>query len=137
MEDPLLFYLIIFFLFLVLSAFFSASETAFFSINNILIKQLSEEKSGKAKRVIQLLSQPRRLLIAILIGNTLVNVSAASLAAILTTKICMQAGYDQKIAFIINIVVVTFLILVFSEITPKTIAVKNARSFAMRFSFLV
>ncbi|MBN2411341.1 HlyC/CorC family transporter [candidate division KSB1 bacterium] len=137
MEDPLPLYFIVFFLFLILSAFFSASETAFFSINNIILKQLSEEKTGKTKRVIQLLSQPRRLLIAILIGNTLVNVSAASLAAILTTKLCMQAGYDQKIAFIINIVVVTFLILVFSEITPKTIAVKNARSFATQFSFMI
>jgi len=137
LEDPLPFYFMAFFLFLVISAFFSASETAFFSINNIVIKQLSEEKSRKAKRVIQLLTKPRRLLIAILIGNTLVNVSAASLAAILTTKLCLQAGYDQKIAFIINIIVVTFLILVFSEITPKTFAVKNVRLYATQFSFLV
>jgi len=137
LEDPLLFYFVAFAVFLILSAFFSASETAFFSINNIILKQLSEEKSKSAKRVVRLLSQPRRLLIAILIGNTLVNVSAASLAAILTTKVSLQAGYDQKIAFIINIVVVTFLILVFSEITPKTIAVKNARLHALQLSFIV
>ena len=136
MEDPLS--LSIFFLVLLsLSALFSGSETAFFSINAIMSKQLMEEKNSSAKRVLFLLSQPRRLLISILIGNTLVNVSAASMSAILTTRLSARAGLDPKITLFLNIVVVTFLILVFSEISPKIFAVKNAKRFAKNVSLFV
>lgn len=137
MEDPVHWYIVTFLLFLMLSAFFSGSETAFFSLNDLIVKQIAEDKSRRAKRVVWLLSNPRRLLSSLLIGNTFVNVSATTLAAVFTTRLCLQAGIDQKIAYLINILVVTFFILIFSEITPKIIAVKNARNFALRVSLIV
>jgi len=137
LEDPIHLYIIVFFVFLIFSAFFSGSETAFFSLNDIIIRQIAEEKTGSAKRVTRLLANSRRLLSALLMGNTFVNVSAASLAAIITTRLCLRAGIDEKLAYLINILAVTFLILVFSEITPKIIAVKNARTWAYRLSLPV
>ncbi len=137
MEDPLPYYSIAFFVLLLLSAFFSGAETAFFSINSITSKQLQDEKKSSAKRVLFLLSQSRRLLISILIGNTLVNVSAASLSAMLTTRLSIEAGLDPRIVLVLNVVVVTFLILVFSEITPKIIAVKNAKTFSQNVSLVI
>ncbi len=137
MEDPLPYYSIAFLVLLLLSAFFSGAETAFFSINSITSKQLQDEKKSSAKRVLFLLSQSRRLLISILIGNTLVNVSAASLSAMLTTRLSIEAGLDPRIVLVLNVVVVTFLILVFSEITPKIIAVKNAKTFAQNVSLVI
>jgi len=77
------------------------------------------------------------LLITILIGNTLVNVTAASLAAILTTSLCEQAHFSKQVGVLLNIIVVTFLILVVSEITPKIIAVKNPVVFAARVSLVI
>ncbi len=127
----------IFFFLLILSAIFSGSETAFFSINSITLEKLNEQKSKRAKRVVKLLSRPRRLLIAILIGNTLVNVSAASIAAILTTRWSTEIGLNQNLGVVLNIIVVTFLILVLSEISPKIFAVKNAESFAKNISFFI
>ena len=127
-------YLISIFILLFLSALFSGSETAFFSINNVLRNQLEKKETKSSNRVLNLLRKPRLLLISILIGNTLVNVTAASLAAILATSLCLQAGLSREIGVFINVVVVTFVILVVSEITPKIMAVKNPITFATRVS---
>ncbi|NOY59630.1 MAG: HlyC/CorC family transporter [Calditrichaeota bacterium] len=137
MHVDLFIYLSAIFVLLLLSAFFSGSETAFFSINSLLRKQLAKKSDKKSARVLKLLQNPRRLLITILIGNTLANVTAASLAAILTTSLCEQANFSKQVGVILNIVVVTFLILVISEITPKIIAVKNPVSFATRVSLII
>jgi len=125
---------IVFFILLALSAFFSGSETAFFSINKLLSQKLKDENSTAAQRVLLLLKHPRRLLVTILIGNTLVNVTAASVATILVLRIATQIGLSRNIAIFLNIGIVTFLILVLSEITPKVIAVKNPDTFATRTS---
>ena len=127
-------YLISIFILLFLSALFSGSETAFFSINNVLRNRLEKRETKSSNRVLNLLRKPRLLLISILIGNTLVNVTAASLAAILATSLCLQAGLSKEIGVFINVVVVTFFILVVSEITPKIMAVKNPITFATRVS---
>jgi len=122
--------LIFFFVLLLISAFFSGSETAFFSINKLLSQKLSDEKTASSRRVQSLLKYPRRLLVTILIGNTLVNVTAASIAAILVMNICEQVGLDRSVGIIINVGIVTFLILIFSEITPKVMAIKRPDAFA-------
>ncbi|NIA28356.1 MAG: DUF21 domain-containing protein [Actinobacteria bacterium] len=133
------YYLLAILVLLLLSAFFSGSETAFFSINSLLREQLAKQSGKKSARVLKLLKNPRRLLITILIGNTLANVTAASLAAILTTSLCEseKAYFSKQVGVLLNIVVVTFLILVISEITPKIIAVKNPVSFAARVSLII
>ena len=127
----------LFFILLVISGFFSGSETAFFAIDQVTQEKLSASSKRSAKRVLRLLAHPRRLLITILIGNTLVNVTAASLAAIITTRLCDRAGFNRELGVFINVIVVTFLILVLSEITPKIFAVKNSERFALSVSLLI
>jgi len=128
-------YIIVFAVLLILSGFFSASETSYFSLSTSDIDRLREKKDFASKQVVQLLSQPKKLLITIILGNTIVNIGAASLAAILTLDICQALGFDPKIGIIIDIIVVTFVILICVEIIPKVAAVKNAMSVALSFSF--
>ncbi|OGB99245.1 hypothetical protein A2V82_12455 [candidate division KSB1 bacterium RBG_16_48_16] len=137
MGESSLTFIVVFSFLLFLSAFFSGSETAFFSINSIILEKFIDEKSKRAQRVVKLLSTPRRLLITILIGNTSVNVTAASIAAILTTRLCEQVGISKEIGIILNVLIVTFLILVISEISPKIFAVKSAATFSKNVSFLL
>ena len=76
------------------------------------------------------MERPRQLLITIVLGNTIVNVTIASIAAILTTRICDALGFNQKIGIIIDVVVVTLTILILSEVVPKVIAVRNSQTFS-------
>ncbi len=122
---------------LVLSAVFSGSETAFFSLDQVQTDKLSDSPRKNDKRVVRLLKNPSRLLVSILTGNTLVNVFAASIAAFYTNHICVQSGFNVQLGFLFNIIVVTFFILVISEITPKIFAVKNPAEFASRLSFFI
>jgi putative hemolysin len=132
-------YLIVFLTLVLFSAFFSGSESAYFSIPQIEIRHLreSKEKTSKMKRVLTLLERPRRLLLTILIGNTIVNVGAATVAALFTSQ-CISAGRIGKSgSLIIEIVIVTFIILIFSEVSPKIFAVKQPKRFALRVSLLL
>ena len=126
-------HIVLFVVLLGASAFFSGSETAFFSIGKHQLGELKNKNNVSANRILSLLNHPRQLLITILIGNTLVNVGAASIGYMLTIFCCRTAGLPEQWSIIINIVVVTFVILLFSEITPKIIAVKNP----IRFSGMV
>ena len=119
---------------LLLSAFFSGSETAFFSLDKATIRALREKDGSRSRRVTRLLDRPRKLLITILIGNTVVNTSAASLAAIVVDHMARKAGFNPAIALILDIVVVTFLLIVLVEITPKVFAFKNNKKWALNFS---
>lgn len=135
MEILILTYLIVFVILLILSGFFSASETAYFSISSTDIERMRNKEDYGSKQVVQLLAQPKRLLITILVGNTIVNIGAASLAAIVTLDICKTFGVDLKIGVLIDIIVVTFVILICAEIIPKVAAVKNAKKVARNFAF--
>ena len=127
--------LITFCILLILSGFFSASETAFFSISSSDIERLRNKRDYGSKQVVYLLEHPKRLLITIIVGNTIVNIGAASLAAIVTLDICAAFGVDQKIGILIDVVIVTFVILIVSEIIPKVAAVKNSIKIARNFAF--
>ncbi len=135
MDILILTYLIVFVILLILSGFFSASETAYFSISSTDIERMRNKEDYGSKQVVQLLTQPKRLLITILVGNTIVNIGAASLAAIVTLDICTTFGVDLKIGVLIDIIVVTFVILICAEIIPKVAAVKNANKVARNFAF--
>ncbi len=128
-------YLFIFLLLLIISAFFSASETAFFSLSSTDLERLRSKTDFQSRHIVQLLTSPKKLLITILIGNTIVNIAAASLATILTLDICRNLNIDLQIGILINVIVVTFVILIFSEIVPKIGAVRNAKHLARRFAF--
>ncbi|MBQ7160325.1 MAG: HlyC/CorC family transporter [Clostridia bacterium] len=113
---------------LALSAFFSATETAFSSMNRIRVKNLAADGSKKAARVIRLSENFDRLLSTILIGNNIVNISTTAIATLLFIKIC---DGDQALGTTVATVVVTVAVLVFGEITPKTLAKESPESFAM------
>ncbi|MDO4294631.1 MAG: hemolysin family protein [bacterium] len=105
---------------LFLSAFFSSSETALMTVNKIRMRNLAEDGDKAAIRVLQVTDDPAKMLSAILIGNNIVNLSASSLATVLATELYGK----QWIGLATGIL--TLLILVFGEITPKTMATVSA-----------
>lgn len=113
--------LILLFLFLLLSAFFSSSETAFIASSPFKIEFLEKKGSRRAKLVQKMLARVDSLLATILIGNTLVNTAAASVA----TFIFVSFIPDKNQAVLFATIITTFMILIFSEITPKTYAAHN------------
>lgn len=123
------FEILLFILLLVVSAFFSGAETAFFSLKKSHLKNKRQED-----RILQLLSHPRRLLITILTGNTLVNTLMAFFAAIITTDIALRLNISLPILITLESIVLTIVILLVSEITPKILAIKNSEKFASRVS---
>jgi len=120
--------LILFFFFLLLSAFFSSSETALIASNPYKIDYLEKSGDKRARLVRKMTSKVDDLLATILIGNTLVNAAAASLA----TSVLVSFVPDKNQAVLYATVLTTFLILVFAEITPKTYAAYNP----IKLSFL-
>ena len=109
-----------------LSALFSMSETAFMSINKIRVKTLAEENNRKAILIRSLLEDQTRLLSSILVGNNLVNIAASSLTTSFVISILGNEGTGVALAT----GVVTLIILIFGEITPKSLATQNAESIA-------
>lgn len=100
----------------VLSAFFSSSETSMMSLNRYRLKHLSKEGNKGARRASRLLERPDRLLGTILVGNNIVNILAASIATVLAVQFWGEAGIA------IATIGLTIIILIFGEITPKTLA---------------
>ncbi len=109
---------------LLASAFFSSAEVAFFSLHPIQIHRLEKDHPPAGRRLRAVLAEPNRLLSSILIGNTVVNVSAAVLGYAITEK--LLPGQGEKVA----IPVMTTLLLIFAEITPKRIAMAWPRQLA-------
>ena len=120
---------IVFLLFL--SAFFSGVETAMMSLNRYRLKHLVKENDKGAIRADKLLKRPDRLLGVILIGNNFVNILAASL----TTVLCLNLFGDSGV--VIGSIVLTLIILVFAEITPKTFAALNSEKVALPASLIL
>ena len=137
MDTTFLFYALSFIILLLLSAFFSGAEVAYFSLTENTIKILKKSKKHGEKRVSILLSDSRKLLITIITGNTAVNVAIATIAALLTSNIANQYQLNRFLVLFINIIVVTLVILIVSEIVPKVIAVKDARSIAVKTSLVL
>ena len=121
--------IILFFLF-VISAFFSGSEVALFSINRRKLKSSNPENQISTRYLLLLLDYPRRLLVTILIGNTVVNVAASIVAVLLTLDIASRLNYSTDIALTLQIVSLTILIVLFGELIPKVWASKNPLKFA-------
>ena len=101
---------------IVLSAFFSSSETSMMSLNRYRLKHLSKEGHRAARRASRLLERPDRLLGTILVGNNIVNILAASIATVIAVDVWGEAGIA------IATMILTVVVLIFGEITPKTLA---------------
>ena len=115
---------------LIISGFFSGSETGMMAANKIKLKNLSKKSKRSAKRALTLLKRPDQLLSAILVGNNFANILAS---AIVTIMMINYFGGNVLLGSII----LTIVILIFSEITPKTIATIKPESFATKSSFIL
>lgn len=120
-------YYVILVIMIILSAFFSASETAFSSVNLIRLRQYAEDNRPGAKRALSVAERFDEVLLAILIGNNIVNLASASLATIVATEVLNLGASGAPIAT----AVMTVLIIIFGEILPKSYAKENAESLAL------
>ena len=102
---------------LCLSAFFSSSETALTTVNQIRMRTLADNGDKRAARVLHVTGNPGKMLSAILIGNNIVNILSSSLATILFVKMLGDAKGAS-----VSTIVTTVLVLIFGEISPKSIA---------------
>ncbi len=116
---------------LLLSAFFSGSETGMMSVNRYRLRHLAQQGHSGAKRIQFLLERPDRLIGLILIGNNLVNIAASAIATILCLRWFGDAG------IIIATFGMTLIVLVFAEVTPKTIAALHPERIATPSSFVI
>lgn len=114
-----------------LSAFFSSSETALVTVNKIRMKNLAENGDKRAAKVLKVTSDSGKMLSAILIGNNIVNIFASSLATILAIDIYGDIGSGIATG------VLTIVILIFGEVTPKTMATIKADSFALAIAGII
>ncbi|RPI69923.1 MAG: HlyC/CorC family transporter [Ignavibacteriales bacterium] len=110
---------------LLLSAFFSGSEVALFSLDRKRIKDNPGFRPLISRYLLNLIDHPRRLLVSVLIGNTIVNVAASIIAVSLALDIIQSTNYSKEFILTLQIIVLTILIILFSELTPKVWALKN------------
>lgn len=110
---------------IMLSAFFSATETAFSSLSRVRIKNLAQDGNKRAKLAYKLSENYDELLSSILIGNNIVNITSATCATVLFVNLIGNSGAT------VSTIVMTVVVLIFGEITPKSLAKENPENFAM------
>lgn len=123
--------LIVLLILLLLSAFFSSAETAMTTVNKIYIMSLVNEGNKRAKTLQKIIDNPGKLLSTILIGNNIVNLSASSLATTWTTRVLGNAFVGIATG------ILTLLVLLFGEITPKTMATLYAEKLSMAYAPII
>ncbi|MBO5473542.1 MAG: HlyC/CorC family transporter [Lachnospiraceae bacterium] len=116
---------------ILLSAFFSSAETAFSTVNRVRLRTLAQEDHKGAIRVLHILDQYGKMLSAVLIGNNIVNLSASSVATTLAIKLWGSHAVGATTG------VLTFVVLMFGEIVPKTWAMQKAESITLLYSGLI
>jgi len=122
-------YLVLLLVCLLLSAFFSSSETAFISLQKIRLEHLVNNQVKGAERVARLIQRPEKLLSIVLLGNTFVNTAAAALATVLAVSV-----WGEHPGIIIATIGLTIILLIFCETTPKTIATQHAERLSLLFA---
>lgn len=125
MESQLLTELLAMAICIAFSAYFSASETAFSSLNRARMKAMAEQGDKRAERALALAEQYDRLLSTLLIGNNIVNIAAASIGTVMFVR------YYGDLGATISTVVITIVVLIFGEISPKSLAKDSPERFAM------
>ncbi len=129
-EIPLYWLFIAFVALIMLSAFFSSSETGLMSLNRYRLKHLADQNHGGAVRAVQLLKRPDRLITLILLGNNFVNVLITQLATYIGYRLYGEAGIAIAAG------VLTLVLLLFAEVTPKTLAATNPEKIALPAAYL-
>ena len=123
-------YLVLLFICLVVSAFFSSAETAFVSLPKTRVRHLVDTGVSGAKRVARIMEQPERLLATVLLCNNFVNVAAAALGTAVALSI-----WEGDIGVLVATIVVTILLLIFAEVTPKTFAIRYPERLALLYVY--
>lgn len=131
MDTSDIFQLVSLVILLLLSAFFSSAETALTTVNKIKMRTLMEEGNKRAARVLEITDNSGKMLSAILIGNNVVNLSASSLATTLAIKIFGSVGAGIATG------ILTLLILIFGEVTPKTLATLHSDKISLSYSGVI
>ena len=126
--------LIILCLLLFISALMSGSEVAYFSFRPDDIEKLKSNKSKRAQAALNLYNNPEKLLSTVLVGNNTINIAIVLLAAFLSSKM-FDFSSEPVIGFLINIIVITFLLLFFGEILPKVYATRNHVEMALFMAY--
>ena len=116
---------------LMLSAFFSSAETALTTSNKLRLRSMADEGDKRAKKVLEITDDSGKMLSAILIGNNIVNLSSASLATTLATRIFGNAGAGIATG------ILTVLVLIFGEISPKTFATIHADKISLAYAGVI
>ena len=124
MDLTLIIELILFAVLMGFSAFFSSSETAFFSLNPVQLEQMRRDDNPRLGLIEHMLSEPRRLIVTILIGNEFVNVAASVISASIVISLL---GAEHKF---VNLLIMVPILLLVGEITPKTLALRHNVAFA-------
>ncbi len=127
----ILFKVIILFILLVISAFFSSAETSLTTVNKMRIQLLADEGNRRAKVLVKIIENQGKMLSAILIGNNIVNISASALATI----VAQEAFGDYAVSIATGIL--TILVLIFGEITPKTAASLYSEKMALMYARII
>lgn len=120
MDNHTIWHIVILIILLGLSGFFSSAETAFTSSNHIKLRTLASKGNTNAVLVLKIMKKPEKMLSAVLIGNNIVNLSASALLTAITIKLFGNASIGAATG------ILTFLVLIFGEIAPKSFATKNA-----------
>lgn len=123
--------LVVLVILILLSAFFSSAETSLTTSSKVRVKALADEGSKNAKRVLRILNTPGKMLSTILIGNNIVNITASAIA----TSLCIKLLGNSFVGAITALM--TVLILLFGEITPKTAATANPEKWALVYSPMI
>ena len=136
MDPSVAIQIIVLIILLMLSAFFSSAETSLTTINRIKMRSLAEDGNKRAKMVLKVTDNSGKMLSAILIGNNIVNLSASSITTTIAFKLAENVvGPIASYAVAIATGIITVLILIFGEITPKTIATLNSDKLALVYAY--
>lgn len=125
MDDNVPILIVVIAILIIMSAYFSATETAFSSLNKIKLKNLAVNGSKRAENTLKLTKKFDSILSTILIGNNIVNIASASIATIVFTEFFGNAGVT------LSTIVMTIVVLIFGEISPKSLAKESPEKFAM------
>ena len=131
---PFVILVIVFVALVACSGYFSATESAFTTLNKIRIKSQADEGDKRAKRALYITNHFERALTTILVGNNIVNIAAASVATVIAAQLLAGSGLDEDTINIICTVYVTVVVFIFGEMIPKSLAGDRSESTSLLFA---
>lgn len=137
MDSDIWIRLAVVFLLLLLSAFFSSVESAYYSLSRSVLDRMRGSSDPRSRRAAKLMEKPRLLLSVILTGNTAVNTAAAAIAALVAAEAALEFGMSSELAVLIEVAVMSAMILLLAELVPKFMALRDPEKWAVKTSSIV